>query len=336
MTSAYSPTRSAPSRKIVKPRTRRTARWLGFLGTGAVVLFAACSSAGPEPTAEPVPETQARAEVPRPGEYELVEGPVSPDGLQVILGTIDLSVGTNRMGVVLTSLTGLVTEPTAIISSRVMSETVESAVETASAVFRPWPYGTRGMYTTNLTFDQPGRWEIDVVVDFPDGTTKSARLSFEVLQASQAPPVGANAIASRTKTANDVESLSQITTGSLQDPELYQTTLYDAVHSGTPTVVVFASPAFCTNAVCGPQVEVLQELKDKYRDRANFIHVDFYDNPEGIQGDLDNGVLSPAVIEWALPSTEWTFVIDGDGVISARFEAFATFEEVEEALLSVI
>jgi peroxiredoxin len=125
-------------------------------------------------------------------------------------------------------------------------------------------------------------------------------------------------------------------TGSLQDPDLYQTTIEQAVVSGEPTVVVFASPAFCTNAVCGPQIEVLQQLKAKYRGQANFIHVDFYDNPEEIQGDLDRARISPVVLEWRLPSIEWTFVIDRQGAITARFEAFATLDEVEEAFLEAL
>jgi hypothetical protein len=93
-----------------------------------------------------------------------------------------------------------------------------------------------------------------------------------------------------------------------------------------------ASPAFCINAVCGPQVEVLSELEDKYKGRANFIHVDIYDNPQEIQGDLNRGRLSPPVVEWRLPSTEWSFVIDASGIITARFESFATLQEVEDAL----
>ena len=106
--------------------------------------------------------------------------------------------------------------------------------------------------------------------------------------------------------------------------------------SGLPSVVVMASPAFCTNAVCGPQVEVLRQLKDTYSGRANFIHVDIYDNPHEIQGDLDRAVISPTVLEWSLPSTEWSFVIDPSGVISGRFESFATFDELEAALKKVL
>jgi hypothetical protein len=97
-----------------------------------------------------------------------------------------------------------------------------------------------------------------------------------------------------------------------------------------------ASPAFCTNAVCGPQVEVVSELRQKYDGDANFIHVDFYDNPRAIQGDLNNAVLSPTVLEWNLTSGEWTFVIDEEGFIAARFESFVGLDELEEALTDVL
>ena len=98
-------------------------------------------------------------------------------------------------------------------------------------------------------------------------------------------------------------------------------------------MAVFASPAFCTNAVCGPQLDVLQELKNAHADRANFVHVDFYDNPHEIQGDLDRARISPAVRDWKLPSIEWTFVIDSAGIVTARFEGFATYDEVEVELI---
>ena len=187
-----------------------------------------------------------------------------------------------------------------------------------------------------MRFGQAGTWKLDISTAAADGPVRKAELSFEVAEATSAPANGAPAPLSKSKTIDDVESLDEITTGSLQDADLYQVSLDEAVRSGMPTVVVFASPAFCTNAVCGPQVDVLTQLKDKYSGRANFVHVDFYDNPAEIQGDLDKGVISPTVIEWGLPSIEWTFVIDGDGVVATRFEAFATFDEVEAALLDAL
>ena len=274
----------------------------------------------------------------RPDELLLIKGPVSADGLQAIFGTPDLGVGENRIGFVLISPDALIRVPEATVSSFFFpSEDSEGEPKQATkAVFRPWPYGTRGLYTTRLAFDKPGRWGIEISVEGVDNPQRQAKLSFEVKEVPSAPGVGTPAVRSKSKTLDDVEGLGELTTGSLHDPELYQTTIADAVTSGLPTVVVMASPAFCTNAVCGPQVEVLQELKNKYEGQSNFIHVDIYDNPEEIQGDLNAARLSPAVVEWRLPSTEWSFVIDRNGIVSARFEAFATLEELEQELQRVL
>ena len=205
--------------------------------------------------------------------------------------------------------------------------------QTALAKFREWPYGNRGMYTTQLEFHSAGLWCLDINIDSSSEITQDLQLCFEVKEITQAPSVGVAAEKSYNKTVSDVKNMDELATGSLHDIGLYQLTIADAVTNGLPTVVVFASPAFCINAVCGPQLEVLQKLKNSYKGKANFIHVDFYQNPEEIQGDLRRAVISPIVDQWKLPSMEWTFVIDSKGVVSARFEAFATFEEIEDALL---
>ena len=305
-----------------------------------LVMALACSS-GDEKLVEQAPDdgevVPAEAGL-RLDEFPLIKGPVSPDGLQAIFGTPDLGVGENRVGFVLTSPKGLVRNPAATVSSLFFPDEDSEGEprQTALAVFRPWPYGTRGLYTTRLTFDTPGRWGININAITQDGTGGRAMLFFDVADAPSAPAVGSPAVISRSKTLDDVASIRDLTTGSLRDPDLYQITIADAVTSGLPTVIVMASPAFCTNAVCGPQVQALQQLKNRYKGQANFIHVDLYDNPEEIQGDLDRGIISPTVIEWGLPSTEWSFVIDRDSNVAARFESFATLEELEQALLDVL
>ena len=300
------------------------------------ILAAACSSgeARPPESGAPAEAVAASEAQPRPDQRPLIEGPVSPDGLKAILGTADLAVGEQRVGFVLTTPTGLVRAPAVTVTSLFFPQGGPEAEEKqrALALFRPWPLGTRGLYTTTLSFDQPGRWGLDISVVSPDGRAQKAQIFYDVEETPSTPAVGSAGIRSHSKTIDDVESLTQLTTGSLHDPDLYQTTIAEAIDSGLPTLVVMASPAFCTNAVCGPQVEVLQALKNEYQGRANFIHVDFYDNPEEIQGDLNLARLSPTVIEWGLPSNEWSFVLDREGVISARFEAFATQDELRRAI----
>jgi hypothetical protein len=305
-----------------------------------LLLGLACgSSPGPgESDALPSDASPSTAGLPeRPDLEPLVEGPVSPDGLRAVLGTGDLGIGTHRVGFVLTSPQGFVTTPALEVSSRYLGPGSDGeAAETATAEFHAWPYAGRGLYTTQLTFDRAGSWAIDIAVERPDGSVQTAELPFQVAEATSAPAVGSPAVESVNRIIRDVDTLAELSTGSLQDPDLYQITIADAVTGGMPTVVVMASPAFCANAVCGPQVEVLQELKNAYSGLANFIHVDFYDNPHEIQGNLETARLSPTVREWRLASIEWTYVIDADGIVSARFEAFATFAEVEKALLQLL
>ena len=287
---------------------------------------------------QPTPQAASQQEGEPFALEELIRGPVSDDGLQAIFATPDLGVGKHRVAFALQSQTSLIDVPSATVQSffEPQPEGLGKPVETSLALFRPFPLVERGLYSTHFTFDRPGEWAIQATVLGADGSPKRARLFFDVPEASEAPALGAAAIKSVNRTAGDVERLSQLTTGSMQDPELYKLTIAAAVESGRPTVVVIASPAFCTNAVCGPQVEVLRDLKNEFADSANFIHVDLYDNPEEIQGDLDQAVISPVVREWNLPSAEWSFVIDGDGIVSSRFEGFCTLDELREALVSVL
>ena len=298
------------------------------------LLLAACLSGDSLAPASSPPEPT----LPRIDERPLIRSPISPTGLQAFLGTADLGVGANRVAFVLVSPDELITTPQAVVLSLYYgdeSPTGESR-ESAYADFHLGPYGSRGLYATNLTFDRAGPWGMEFRVGQADGSERKTQLLFEVKEVADTPAIGSPAPPSRNKTVRDVTSLEELASGSMLDPDLYQLTIAAAKDTGRPSVIVFASPAFCINEVCGPQVEVLQELKDRYRGRANFIHVDLYDNPHEIQGDLRQSRISPIVEEWNLPSIEWTFVLDQEGTIAAKFEAFATFGEVQEALNLVL
>ena len=296
------------------------------------LIAAACGTASDDaPTSSP-----ARQPPERPDREPLIESETTPDGLKAILGTGDLGVGTNRIGFVLTSQTGFVTTPGVQVIPKYVSDGAVEAKQAVTTEFQQWPYGNRGLYTASIDLEPAGQWEFEISVPGEGESVMIVPLSVEVPDAAYSPMEGDPAVASKTRTLEEVEAIEELTTGSLQDPDLYQISLDQAIESGKPTVVVFASPAFCQNAVCGPQVDVLQEIKDAYKADANFVHVDFYDNPHEIQGDLDRAVISPAVREWRLPSIEWTFVIDRRGIVTARFEGFATYDEVRAALQQVL
>jgi hypothetical protein len=166
--------------------------------------------------------------------------------------------------------------------------------KSARAVFHEWPFGTRGSYVTELTFDDPGEWRLRISVE-EGGTTREAALTVAVTEESVVRDVGQMAAFSASKTwESSGGDLATITSHYVPDPELYRISIAEALITGKPSVIVFASPAFCTTPTCGPQVETVSELRQRYAEQANFIHVEVYDNPHEIQGDLRAARLSPS------------------------------------------
>ena len=262
------------------------------------------------------------------------------NGIRTVLGTPDLGVGTQRVGFVLSDELGLVRLPVVRVTSYFLpggeaGERVGPAQEMMARFFE-FPYGVRGIYSAEFTFDRPGDWQLEVRLPQPDGGMVTTAFAFPVAEQTRAPSVGDDAPRSESRTADDVESLAELTTGSQPDAALYRTSIVQALDAGRPFVVVFASPAFCTNALCGPQVEVLSGLAAIYGDRADFIHVDLYENPHEIKGDLDRAVRTPLLLEWGLETDEWTFLVDAQGRVAARFEAFATRAELEAAVVAML
>jgi len=297
-------------------------------------LFAsACSASSVEEVATPT--IVAATEVPAEG-----TPPVSPQShMQLAFATTDFGVGENRIAFgLIDSEDGPIRDATVEIQTFFISEggQQDGPKETVNAVFRKWPISPSGIYTARLKLDSEGSWGIGVIASRPDGSVQSAASPIRVKAKSSAPQIGSAAPRSANKTLIDVQGLAQITTDVDPDPELYGLTVAEALDSGLPLMLTFSTPAFCQTATCGPQLDMLKALKAEYSDRANFIHIEVYDNPDEIQGDLSNAIVSPVLAEWRLPSEPWTFVVDEDGLVQAKFESFATREELETALTAVL
>ena len=258
--------------------------------------------------------------------------------LQMLLASSDLSVGPNRFifGLINDKL-GPVRDAQVQISTFYRNgETMEGPIESVPGVFRKWPVGPGGIYTGLISFDRPGVWGVGAMAVGADGSLGSASVQFEVRESSVTPAIGSPAPRSVNKTVRNVDKLEEITTDLDPDPEIYAMTIAEAIDAGKPLVVCFSTPAFCETATCGPQLGIIKALKDKYKNRVNFIHVEILDNPLEMQGDRSKGRLTSTVIEWNLPSEPWTFIVDRGGIISGKFEGFTTSEELEEELASVL
>jgi hypothetical protein len=204
------------------------------------------------------------------------------------------------------------------------------------ADFIPWPVGPQGVFKTTLSFDTPGFWQMEVGFSAPDGADASAVSTVEVKSESATPGLDQPAPPSVTPVGDQVDDLATITSSPVPDPDLYRLSIHEALQEAKPLVVAFATPAFCVTAVCGPQVAVLSQLKDRFPERANFIHVEAFENPHLITGGRPAGGFAPAVTEWNLPTEPWTFVVNSEGMVHAKFEAFTTLEELQASLEEVI
>ncbi len=311
---------------VFHQRARVPTRWLvPALAILAVSLVVACGSAA---TTTPASTPAA------------VPAAASSGGLEPILATTVLHVGPQRVSFLLTTPDALVKVPEATVTSVFLGDG-QALTETKRAEFHLWPYGVRGSYATEINFDRPGRWRLDIEVDH-EGLQGQTHVELDVAAESIVPGIGTVPPLSHNKTLPNVGDIQRLTTDYSPDPDLYKLTIADAVTTGRPTVVVIASPAFCTSPTCGPQTETVTELKEGYSDQANFIHVEIYDNPHLIQGDLSQATLVQSVQDWGISAVpgwfneSWTFVLGPDGAIAQRFEGYATLEELEQALKAVL
>jgi len=308
---------------IKKLRLINVRQMIPAMASIVMILAVACGSSV-APTSSPKP----------------TYAPADPTAITPIMATTILEVGKQRIAFLLTTTKGLIKAPKALVTPVFLDGDGTPGL-TRVAAFNLWPYGIRGSYSTYANFDRPGRWRLDVQVDNPAGVDEVA-IDITVLEKSPVPALGSIALSSETKTLASHGAIEGITTDYSPDPDLYRLTVKEAVENPRPSVVVFASPAFCTSPTCGPQVDTVTELKEKHPDVANYIHVEIYDNLAEIQGDLDRAEIFSVVDDWGLTVIEdyfnesWTFILDAEGRIDDRFEGFATLDELETALLKVL
>jgi hypothetical protein len=211
-------------------------------------------------------------------------------------------------------------------------------------------------YVAYPNFDKPGNWGVEIQTQLPGQAQPSvSKQRLEVKERSTVPNIGDPAIATRTLTVKDVPDVAQLSSGPNPDPAMYQISLDQALTSGKPTALLFATPAFCRTATCGPSLEVMQGLQKIYGDKVNFIHAEVYKYPfdqsvnlqakaealatqekRPLTAEEARAGLSDAMVAWRLASEPWLFLIDAKGIVAARYEGGLTKEELGPALERLI
>jgi hypothetical protein len=186
-----------------------------------------------------------------------------------------------------------------------------------------------GLYRASFVFDSPGVWWMTVE---PEGGSPLKRVAFNVIEDTATPNVGEPAVVTATPTLRDL-NMVELTTDPDPDPRFYELSLDEAIASGRRTVLTFSTPAYCQTAACGPLLETVKETADSYPD-TNFIHVEVYTGLTEPDFAPDPAHLAPSVTAefWNLPSEPWVFIIDPNGLVTARFEGVMSAEELTDAL----
>lgn len=249
-----------------------------------------------------------------------------------VLAFSELAVGPNRLALGVLEGGTPMNDPELALGMRLFyldGPEKDKVLSETTAVYRGegLPFG---LYVGYATFDQPGAYGLEISVPRAGQEPQISRLRLDVLAQSRTPMIGSAAIASDSLTAADVPDLAQLTSDPAPDPDLYQLSVADALAAKQPFLVAFSTPGYCETAVCSPNLFVIKQLKDQLKGQVNFLHVEVYPYPFGESFQAQRRV--PAMSEWKLRTEPWTFLVDGNGVIQAKYEGGVTFAELEPAL----
>jgi hypothetical protein len=191
------------------------------------------------------------------------------------------------------------------------------------------PDAATSIYTTEIPFDKPGRYELLGIArvggKLVPATTPMPGVVVKKESGDPIPAVGTSPPRIHTPTeaevGGDVASI---------DTRLPPSSMHDAdfadVLGKKPVVLLFATPQLCQSRVCGPVVDVAEQVKARSGDDVEFIHMEvFRDNR------IDKGI-RPQMAAFNLRSEPWLFVFDRSGKVAARIEGAFSERELEQAI----
>jgi hypothetical protein len=192
------------------------------------------------------------------------------------------------------------------------------------------PDAAKNVYAVpEVVFDREGPWLAVAMLKGKEGLEVSRVPSPVVGDVPKVPDVGEKAPVVHTPTAADVGGeMAEIDTRVPPD-QMHQVDFADAVGK-KPVVLVFATPAFCQSRVCGPVVDVAQQVADSYEGEADFIHMEVFED-----NDPGKGIV-PQMKAYGLVTEPWTFLIDREGVVRERIEGAYGVSELEDAMGTIV
>ena len=192
------------------------------------------------------------------------------------------------------------------------------------------PNAAKSIYSTVIPFDAPGRWDVLGIArqggKLVAATLPQAGIVVKDQSKDPIPAVGQRPPRIHTPTvtsvAGNVASIdTRLPPSSMHDED------FADVLGKKPVVLLFATPQLCQSRVCGPVVDVAEQVKAKSESSdVAFIHMEvFRDNR------IDKGI-RPQLAAFHLQSEPWLFVFDRSGRVSTRIEGAFSERELDDAI----
>ena len=155
------------------------------------------------------------------------------------------------------------------------------------------PDAAKAIYAAQLDFPKAGRYEVLAIARL-DGRLVSSAVQADVTDKGKVPDVGDKAPVIDTPTvASAGGDVKKIDTR-LPPSSLHAENFRDVVGK-KPVVLLFATPALCQTRVCGPVVDVAEQVKAKRGKDAEFIQMEIFRDNDVKKGYRPAGArLQPA------------------------------------------
>ena len=307
----------------------------------ACVLLGACGGDSDDPEPSAPPEVNLK-DFPAANGRSLREllAQLTPGGPVLAPSVADLTVGKNRFGF---GLFDRSRKPITDVPAVVYIAPVGGGEAIGPIKARFESLGVKPQFRSQTSSRDPDSWSHVYVadVDFPKAgdydVIGMARLDDRLVAELPArgptvvekddpvPVVGEPAPRIHTPIPADVGGdLSQIDTRTPPSP-MHDVDFADVVGK-KPVVLLFATPLLCESRVCGPVVDIAEEVMSERGKDADFIHMEIFED-----NTVDKGY-RPQVRAWGLPSEHWIFTVDREGKVAARLEGAFSARELNAAI----
>jgi hypothetical protein len=191
------------------------------------------------------------------------------------------------------------------------------------------PDAAKAVYVADVPFKANGKRIVIGLARLDGRLLLTNPFSVAIGDRNGPPRVGEKAIRVHTKTLTDVGGdANQLDTRRPVATDLLQEDFAD-VMGKRPAVITFATPLLCQSRVCGPVVDVVEQVKATAPKDVAFIHQEIYND------NAVNKGYRPQVGAWRLPTEPWTFVVARDGRIAQRFQGAFSVGELQRAVAAV-